>query len=63
MLAIAKEAADTPELLKQAPHNRPVRRLDEVRAAKHPILKYGFEQHPQRDVPAQAVAVEAPKGA
>jgi glycine dehydrogenase subunit 2 len=63
MLAIAKEAAEQPELLKEAPHHRPVRRLDEVRAAKHPVVKYGFEQHPQPDVPAQPVAAEAPKGA
>lgn len=46
MLAIAREAAESPELLKEAPHNRPVRRLDEVRAAKKQIVKYGFEQHP-----------------
>jgi glycine dehydrogenase subunit 2 len=64
MLAIAQEAAEHPELLKEAPHNRPVRRLDEVRAAKHPVVKYGFEQHPEPDVAAQPVAVvEAPKGA
>jgi glycine dehydrogenase subunit 2 len=62
MLAIAKEAAEQPELLKEAPRDRPVRRLDEVRAAKHPVVKYGFEQHPQADVPAQAVVAEAPKG-
>ncbi|HXY81990.1 MAG TPA: aminomethyl-transferring glycine dehydrogenase subunit GcvPB [Gaiellaceae bacterium] len=46
MLAIAREAAEDPELLKEAPHHRPVRRLDEVRAAKTPIVKYEFEQHP-----------------
>ena len=46
MLAIAREAAESPELLKEAPHSRPVGRLDEVRAAKNPIVKYGFEQHP-----------------
>jgi glycine dehydrogenase subunit 2 len=45
MLAIAREAAEEPELLKEAPHHRPVKRLDEVRAAKHPVVKYGFEQH------------------
>jgi len=60
MLAIAKEAAESPDLLKQAPHNRPVRRLDEVRAAKHPVVKYGYEQHPEPD--AQPVAVQVPKG-
>jgi glycine dehydrogenase subunit 2 len=49
MLAIAREAAENPELLKEAPHHRPVRRLDEVRAAKTPIVKYEFEQHPAPD--------------
>ena len=47
MLAIAREAAESPELLKEAPHDRPVRRLDEVRAAKNPVVKYGFAEHPQ----------------
>src|SRR5213078_2073958 len=32
MLEIAREAAESPESLKAAPHNRPVQRLDEVRA-------------------------------
>jgi glycine dehydrogenase subunit 2 len=48
MLAIAREAADSPELLKEAPHGRPVRRLDEVRAAKQPVLRYLFDEHPAR---------------
>jgi glycine dehydrogenase subunit 2 len=63
MLAIAREAADEPELLKEAPHHRPVKRLDEVRAAKHPVVTYGFEEHPAAEGEAHAVAVEAPKGA
>jgi glycine dehydrogenase subunit 2 len=63
MLAIAKEAAVSPELLKEAPHNRPVRRLDEVRAAKHPIVKYGFEQHPEAEADDRAAAVVEAKGA
>ena len=46
MLAIAREAAESPELLKEAPHGRPVRRLDEVRAAKQPVLRYLFGEHP-----------------
>ena len=44
MLGIAAEAAESPEVVKEAPHHRPVRRLDEVRAAKNPVVKYGFEE-------------------
>jgi len=64
MLAIAREAAEEPELLKEAPHDRPVRRLDEVRAAKRAIVKYGFEQHPHPDgEPVEPRQLEAQKGA
>jgi glycine dehydrogenase subunit 2 len=63
MLEIAREAKENPELLKQAPHHRPVQRLDEVRAAKQPIVKYGFESHPDLGADRQPLAVEAPKGA
>jgi glycine dehydrogenase subunit 2 len=45
MLAIAREAAEDVDLLKDAPHHRPVRRLDEARAVKQLVVKYGFEQH------------------
>jgi glycine dehydrogenase subunit 2 len=45
MRAIAREAAENPELLHDAPHSRPVRRLDEVRAAKQPVLRYAFGQN------------------
>jgi glycine dehydrogenase subunit 2 len=38
LLAIAKEARTNPELLKEAPHNTPVGRLDEVKAAKELVL-------------------------
>lgn len=37
---IAVEAREDINILKQAPTTTPVRRLDEVRAARHPILKY-----------------------
>ncbi len=40
MAQVAEEARTHPELLHEAPHNTPVRRLDEVRAARHPILRY-----------------------
>jgi glycine dehydrogenase subunit 2 len=46
MLAIVREAAEDPRLLHDAPHDRPVRRLDEVRAAKDQIVRYRFEDHP-----------------
>ncbi|MFZ0341528.1 MAG: aminomethyl-transferring glycine dehydrogenase subunit GcvPB, partial [Gaiellaceae bacterium] len=62
MLAIAREAAEEPELLKEAPHLRPVKRLDEVRAAKQPVVKYAFEAHPQAEAEARPVAAQAPKG-
>jgi len=62
MLAIAREAAEDPQLLKDAPHHRPVRRLDEVRAAKQPVVKYEFEEHPDLHAERRPVAAEAPKG-
>jgi glycine dehydrogenase subunit 2 len=40
MLAIAKEAEENPEVLKEAPHSSYVRRLDETTAARNPILKW-----------------------
>lgn len=36
---IMEEVKSDPELVRTAPHSKPVSRLDEVRAAKHPILK------------------------
>ncbi|MGH3140177.1 MAG: aminomethyl-transferring glycine dehydrogenase subunit GcvPB [Gaiellales bacterium] len=46
MIAIAREAADDPQQLKDAPHTRPVRRLDEAEAAKRLTVRYLFEDHP-----------------
>ena len=40
MLKIAKEAQENPDLVHQAPHTTPVTRLDEVRAARHPRLRW-----------------------
>lgn len=40
MISIAKEAKESPNLIKEAPHNTTVKRLDEVKAARNPILKY-----------------------
>jgi len=43
MRRIAEEAAESPEILREAPHGRPVRRLDEVRAAKQLVVRYLFD--------------------
>lgn len=40
MIQIAKEADETPELLKNAPTTTQIRRVDEVLAARSPILKW-----------------------
>jgi len=64
MLAISREAKENPEVLRDAPHGRPVRRLDEVLAAKRAIVKYGFEEHPDLgNEPATPRQLEAQKGA
>jgi glycine dehydrogenase subunit 2 len=44
MLSIADEARRDIEILRQAPTTSPVRRVDEVRAARQPILKYDAEK-------------------
>jgi glycine dehydrogenase subunit 2 len=40
MKEIAREASENPEVLHSAPHNTPVRRLDEVAAARKPDLRW-----------------------
>jgi glycine dehydrogenase subunit 2 len=40
MKAIAREAKENPELLRTAPHITYVRRLDEVQAARNPVLRW-----------------------
>jgi len=40
MIEIAKEAEQDPQMLKDAPHNLEISRLDEVKAAREPNLKY-----------------------
>jgi glycine dehydrogenase subunit 2 len=64
MREIAREAAERPDVVKEAPHGRPVKRLDEVKAAKRAIVKFGFEEHPDLSgTPSEGEAVEAQKGA
>ena len=40
MLKIAEEAETQPELLREAPHSAPLRRLDEATAARKPVLRW-----------------------
>jgi glycine dehydrogenase subunit 2 len=40
LLAIAKEAETEPDIVRQAPHDAPVRRLDEATAARQPDLRW-----------------------
>jgi glycine dehydrogenase subunit 2 len=65
MLAIAREAREQPDTLKSAPHGRPVKRLDEVRAAKQPVVRYRFEEHDAKPAPpaGEPRQLEVQKGA
>ena len=40
MCEIAREAKEDSELVKNAPYSTPVRRLDEARAARKPLLRW-----------------------
>ena len=40
MRKIAEEARNSPDVVKSAPHNTPIGRVDDVLAAKHPVVKY-----------------------
>lgn len=44
LISIAKEAETDPEFVKAAPHTTLVKRLDEVKAAMKPVLKWTAEQ-------------------
>ena len=50
MLKILKEAQETPEVVRTAPHTMPIGRPDEVQAARKPILSFrdlkGDQAHP-----------------
>ena len=44
--AVLREAAEDPEVARQAPYTTPVRRLDEAGAAKHPGIREVLEPAP-----------------
>jgi glycine dehydrogenase subunit 2 len=62
MLAIAREARHDPDVVHAAPHGRPTGRLDEVRAAKQPVVRFRFDEHVHPES-AGAEQLEARKGA
>jgi glycine dehydrogenase subunit 2 len=47
MRQIAREAAQEPHLIRGAPHCRVVGRLDEVRAARKPVLRWSWQEADQ----------------
>ncbi len=49
MRRIAEEAKTEPEVVKSAPHNTPIGRVDDVLAAKHPIVTYKQMASSQRE--------------
>ncbi len=46
MRAIAREAREEPQVVREAPFSRPVRRLDEARAARQLVVRHRFPDHP-----------------
>ncbi|MDA1474870.1 aminomethyl-transferring glycine dehydrogenase subunit GcvPB [Bacillus changyiensis] len=40
MIQIAKEAEETPEIVQEAPHTTVVKRMDETKAARQPMLRF-----------------------
>ncbi len=47
MIKIAEEAHENPEILHEAPHNTPVGRLDEVKAARELVLCCAVDSQPE----------------
>ena len=40
MIQIAREVEENPEIVQQAPHTTVIKRLDETKAARTPVLRY-----------------------
>ena len=56
-------AREEPDVIRSAPHGRPVGRLDEVRAARQPVVRYRFEAHGEQPPASEPRQLEAQKGA
>jgi glycine dehydrogenase subunit 2 len=64
MIAIAREARDNPEVVRAAPHHQPVGRVDEVRAARNPVVRYAFDAHPEPEpASTEPLQLETQRGA
>jgi glycine dehydrogenase subunit 2 len=61
MRAIAAEARTSPETVKNAPHNAPVGRLDEVQAARQPDLRWRA-RHPVNEAGIPSAPESKPLG-
>ena len=48
LLEIAREIREEPQVVKEAPHNTPVGRLDETAAARNPVLRWRPEQREEQ---------------
>ncbi|MDQ3699669.1 MAG: hypothetical protein M3442_01975, partial [Chloroflexota bacterium] len=63
MLAIAREAREQPEVFHEAPSSTPIGRLDEVRAARQPDLRWkGGVTRPAAETLAEAQHEAAVQG-
>jgi len=61
MRSIAKEVEETPELVRSAPHSTRVSRLDEVQAARKPILRWKPTESAAPTPPPQPVPAGPPE--
>ena len=63
MHAIAEEAERAPALLREAPHDTPIGRLDEATAARHPVLRWSQPAGTaaQREGVAESAALAQPQ--
>jgi glycine dehydrogenase subunit 2 len=59
---ILTEAETDPELAKNAPYSTPVRRLDEVRATRKPVVRQAFDVEGGDGGAAEAAASRGPSG-
>lgn len=59
MIAIAKEVEENPTIVQEAPHTTIVSRLDEVTAARKPVLRYRKPEGAQADQAAEGRGANA----